>query len=70
MAKDFTCCIVGKMYGRYTQADLSKEFGLTQQGMGYKIRRANFTYPELLKLFSLLDFSDDEILKYMKAGPS
>lgn len=65
LLKDFSGFIVGKMYGRYTQETLGNEFGVTQQGMGYKIRNLKFSTEELMKLFALLDFSNDEIAKYM-----
>ena len=65
MLKDLSRCIVGKMYGRYTQATLAKEFGLTQQAMSQKIRKAQFDTRELIKLFALLEFEPDEILKYL-----
>lgn len=65
MLKDLSRCIVGKMYGRYTQATLGKEFGLTQQAMSQKIKKAQFDARELIKLFELLEFEPDEILKYL-----
>lgn len=67
LLNDFSGFIIGKMHGKYTQETLGNEFGVTQQGMGYKIRNLKFTTKELMKLFALLDFDDAEIAKYMGA---
>lgn len=58
--------ITRKMAGEYNQTTLGAEFGISQPAMGKKIEKDNFTHIELIKLFKLLRFTDEEILKVMK----
>ena len=69
--KKFRESIQGKMGEkdtRYNQCTLGAEFDITQPAMGKKIEKLQFSYEELVKIFKLLKFSDDEILKAMKGG--
>ena len=36
------------------------------RAIGYKLDRMNFTYPQLVKIFAKLEFTEGEILKCMK----
>lgn len=65
LAKDFSKSVKKKMSGDYTQEQLGKRFGMTQQTFGNHVRKGDFLIPELAKLFDILSFSDDEILKIM-----
>lgn len=67
--KKFRESINGKMDEKdtyYNQRTLGAEFDITQPAMGKKISKLRFSYEELVTLFKLLKFSDEEILKAMK----
>ena len=49
-----------------TQQDIGDEFGICGREVGYKLDRMNFTYPQLVKIFAKLDFTEEEIIKCMK----
>ena len=49
-----------------TQQDIGDEFGICGRAVGYKLDRMNFTYPQLVKIFAKLDFTEEEIIKCMK----
>lgn len=49
-----------------TQQDIGDEFGICGRAVGYKLDRMNFTYPQLVKIFAKLEFTEGEILKCMK----
>lgn len=68
--KDLCAAIVGKMKAekKMTQKDLGKKLGITQQACGKKIKRCQFTLDDLMTVFAVLEFRDDEILYYMKGG--
>ena len=66
MAKDLTSYIVGKMYGRFTQAEMGEELGISQQAFGMKLRKAQFSFVELVKIFSKLESTDEEIARLLK----
>lgn len=58
--------IKGKMSGEYNQTTLGAEFGVSQPAMGKKIDKLQFSFKDMAKLFKVLNFSDEEILKVMK----
>lgn len=46
-------------------SDLGEMLGMTGQNLGKKIKSGNFDYLELIKLFKILDFSQEEIIALM-----
>ena len=59
--------IKAKMSGEdFTQTQLGKELGISQVAAGQKIRKLQFSYEDLVKIFAMLNFSDAEILEVMK----
>ena len=59
--------IRSKMAGEeFTQTALGKELGISQPAMGAKIEKVQFTYEDLVAIFSVLKFSDAEILEAMR----
>ena len=68
--EDFKKAIDNHMYGKYNQTTLAKEFGISQPAMCKKIQHLIFSYDELMILFTVLDFSNDEIARFMKLGNS
>lgn len=46
-------------------SDLGKSLGMTGQNLGKKIKQGNFDYLELIKIFKILEFSEEEILCLM-----
>lgn len=68
MVKDIGRCIYGKMKEKgFTQSDLAREIGITQQAFGAKLNgTAQFNYKDLIIIFSTLKLTDEEILKTMK----
>lgn len=67
MAQDTADLIRNKMRRQeITQQDIGDEFGICGRAVGYKLDRMNFTYPQLVKIFAKLDFTEEEIIKCMK----
>ena len=68
--KDLSAAIIGKMKvgKKITQKDLGEKLGITQQACGKKIERCQFTLDDLMTVFTVLEFRDDEILYYMRGG--
>ncbi len=67
MAKDTADLIRNKMRRQeITQQDIGDEFGICGRAIGYKLDRMNFTYPQLVKIFAKLEFTEEEIIKCMK----
>ena len=54
------------MRGNITQKEMGEEFGVGQRAVSAKLETMNFKYSELVKVFRMLDFSDEEILKCMR----
>ncbi len=44
------------------------EIGIKEDAYYYKVRHMNFTYPELLRIFSVLEFGGDEIASLFSLG--
>jgi hypothetical protein len=63
--KDLCDFINGRMgMNGIMQEEMAKRLGLSsQQSFSYKISRAVFRYEDLLKIFDILELTDDEILK-------
>lgn len=68
-------CLIEKIEGKrrrlhISQCDVGTAIGITQQGYAYRLNpekgNASFTFIELVKLFRVLEFTDDEIVKLMK----
>lgn len=66
LKQDFEKAVKKKMAGDYTQGELGREYGISQPAMSYKISHAQFDFFELRKLFKILEFSGEEIIKIMK----
>ncbi len=65
LSNDFSKSVKKKMSHEYTQEQLGKRFGMSQQAFGYRVNNASFRISDLAKLFDILSFSDEEILKIM-----
>ena len=66
LVKDFAKAVKKKMATECTQAELGEKFGgISQSGMGYKIRNGKFDLVEMARLFNILDFSNEEVLKVL-----
>ena len=48
------------------QKELATELGIDQSAVSNKIKTGYWTYEELLIVFRKLDFTQEEILKYMR----
>lgn len=67
--RDFSEAIVTRMKReKVTQKMLGKELGVCQQAAGVKIRQMTMSYDDLVTLFHVVDFSDEEIVKFMRGG--
>ena len=67
MTRDTSDLIRNKMrHQGLTRQDIGDEFGICGRAVGYKLDRMNFTYPQLVKIFAKLEFTEGEILKCMK----
>lgn len=65
--KDFGKWIKGKMAMLdLTQADMGDCLNITQQAFGQKLRTGQFTYAQILAIGEKLQFTDEEILKWMR----
>ena len=49
-----------------TQESLGEAWGISQAGAGQRIKKLNICYEDLVQMFKLLNFSDEQILKAMK----
>lgn len=59
--------IRGKMQVKgITQADLGEKLEITQQAVGKKIRVRTYKYTDLMVIFRVLEFTDEEILEVMR----
>lgn len=66
LVKDFEKAVKKKMAMEFTQAELGEKFGgISQSGMGYKIRNGKFDLVEMVRLFNVLEFSNEEVLKVL-----
>lgn len=64
---DFSASIVGKLYQEnLVQSDLAREMNITQQALSKKIKTKHFTMDDLMIIFRVLKYSDDEIVKYLR----
>lgn len=50
----------------YSQTDIAKKLGITQQALSLRIKRNNFSYDDLREIFSAVEASDSEIIKVMR----
>lgn len=66
MASDLSRAIAGKMYKTFRQQDIADKLDITQPAFSARLSKGDFTYQQLLVIFDILNFSDDEILKAMK----
>lgn len=67
MKADASALIRRKMHDKgITQQNIGDEFGICGRAVGYKLDKMNFTYPQLVKIFAKLEFTEGEILKCMK----
>jgi hypothetical protein len=66
--KDLCNFINGRMrMNGIMQEDMAERLGLSsQQSFSYKISHAAFRYEDLLRIFDILELTDDERLKLMK----
>lgn len=49
-----------------TLKEIAESVGLTERGLYNKRRKGNFSWEELIRLFSTLGFTDEERLETMK----
>ena len=67
MKSDFSASIVGKLYKEnLVQSDLAREMNITQQALSRKIRAKSFSMDDLMVIFKVLNYSDEEIVRYLK----
>lgn len=48
------------------QKEVAEQMGICESAFSRKVRTGNFKFEELLKLFEIMDFPDDAILKVMR----
>ena len=51
---------------RLTQTYMADKLGITQQAFGKKLKKAQFTYLELITVFKVLELPDEKILSVMR----
>ena len=62
-----TVLVYGRMkVKRITQTQMGDLLGISQQGFSKKLKKAKFTYPELVLIFEKLEMSDEEILLVLR----
>lgn len=62
-----TVLIYGRMkVKRITQTQMGEMLGISQQGFSKKLKKAQFTYLELVMVFEKLEMSGEEILSVMR----
>lgn len=52
---------------RKTQTEMGDVLGISQQAFGKKLKKSQFTFLELVKVFDELDLPDEDIIRVMKA---
>lgn len=50
-----------------TQAMVAERLGISQQAFGKKLKRKQFTFADLVTVFEMLEFTDEDIISVMKA---
>lgn len=55
-----------KMATRYTQVQLGKKMGLGQSAISAGIKNCSFDFDDLGKIFELLEFTEEDIIKVMR----
>lgn len=55
-----------KMATRYTQGQLGKKMGLGQSAISAGIKNCSFNFDDLGKIFELLEFTEEDIIKVMR----
>ena len=50
----------------YSQTDIAKKLGVTQQALSQRIKRNHFSYEDMREIFSAVNASDAEIIKVMR----
>ena len=59
--------IYGKMrLQRITQRVMASKLGISQPAFAAKLKKAQFTFADLITIFETLDMRDEEILSVMK----
>ena len=67
--RDFSEAIATRMKrAKITQKMLGKALGVSQQAAGVKVREMTMSYDDLVTLFNVVDFSDEELLRFMRGG--
>ena len=67
MLQDLSDWITGKMrIQKKSQAHMGQLIGMSQVAFGYRLRRGEFEYSQLIEILKELKASDEEILKLMK----
>ena len=51
---------------RLTQTYMADKLGITQQAFGKKLKKAQFSYLELITVFKVLELPDEKILSVMR----
>lgn len=59
---------VKKAEGKFTDKAIAKAIGITQPSVSYKNANAQYSYTDLVILFDVLQYSDEQILEVMKYG--
>ena len=49
-----------------SQGELGAEIGMTQQAFSYRLKERNFTFMQIVKLFNVLQATDEEKLRLLK----
>ena len=66
MKEDTADLIRRKMRGNFSQKEMGAEFGIGQSAFSQKLEKMDFSYPQLVRIFWKLGFSEEEIIKCMK----
>lgn len=66
LMRDFCEWIRGKMLHKYTETDVARELGITQQGFSKKLKNCTFSFEEVVTLLDFFKATDEERVRLTK----
>lgn len=66
LKKDFCSWIAGKMFRKYTQKDVGRALGISQQAFSRKLKNCEFTFDDVITLLDFFKATDEERIRLLK----
>lgn len=66
LMRDFCEWIRGKMLHKYTESDVAKVLGISQQGFSKKLKNCTFNFDDIVTLLDFFQATDEEIVRLIR----